>query len=405
MNILTNANVVSLVNNVYNNVTGENAQIVTEDLKNIVDVGVTISDAITSENFRNIATGLFDNIGDIVYSTVKPSEFTNYNITVPFPEFGSIIEKVSLNMIDFDETEHWSMSGGSTFSEMFDYHNPEINAKAYNQMSAFRTKPYSIGINRFKSAFRSESDLMKMLAEISNMITVMYMYTVKNIERRVVNQLIASTTMVNTTRCINLLEMYESETGVTETVATYRKNSDFIKWAFSFMNKISDLMTMPTEIYNDGSRIINTTSDDRRAIMITDFKRLIDTNVLSSSYNPEYITNGDWIIVPCFQNAVQRDKIDIVPAGIHSISSGKHVTRVQINNVIGAIFDKRGACCCATQIKTGTQVNDFDEHINYIHKFNMRMYVDETENAVLFTVADKASGSWKKAYTITEAND
>lgn len=405
MTILTNSNVATLVNNVYGNITGENDSIVTEDLNNIVDIGIAISDGITSDNFRNIATGLFDSIGAIVYSTVKPTEFSSYNITVPYPEYGSIIEKVSLNMIDFEETEHFAMSGGSTFSDMFDYHNPEVNARAYNQMSAFRTKPYSIGINRFKSAFRSESDLLKMLAEITNMITTMYMYTVKAIEKRVVNQLISSTTYNNTSRCINLLEVYESETGVTETVATYRKNSDFIKWAFAHMNKISDLMSMVTDIYNDGSRVINTTADDRRAIMVTDFKRLIDTNVLSSAYNPEYIADNEWIVVPCLQSATQRDKIDIVPAGVHSITSGKHITRVQISNVIGAIFDKRGACCCATQIRTGVQANDFDEHINYIHKFNMREYVDETENAVLFTVADKSSGTWGKAYTITEVND
>lgn len=406
MKILTNQNVATLVNNVYSNITAESDTIVTEDLENLVDVGVEISDNVTAENFRNLATGLFDNIGRIVYSTVKPANFTNYNITVDFPEYGSIIEKVAISMIDFEETEHFEMSGGSSFADMFDYHAVEMDSKAYNKMTAFRTKPYSIGINRFKTAFRNENDLMKMLSEITNMITTMYMYTIKEIEKRVVNQLVSSTTFVNNSRCINLLEMYEAETGVTETVGTYRKNSDFISWAYAFMSKTAELMGMITSIYNDGSRPINTTSEDMRAAMITDFKKLVDTKVMSSAFNPDYLVNNiNWISTPCFQNAKQRDKIDIKPAGSYSINVGKTITRVQINNIIGFIFDKRGACCCATQIKTGVQANDFDEHINYIHKFNMREYVDISENAVLFVVDDKIENTWSTGYTITETTD
>lgn len=410
MQIINSASVASLMNTILANVTGQtdNNVIVSESLDNLVDVGTIISDNITAENFRNTATGMFDQIGEIVYSTIRNTTLGNYNINVSDTEYASIREKVTITPLDFEASHHWNTSGGSTFSDMFEYHNLEFTTKVYNKLSNFRTKPYSLGINRFKSAFRSESEVMKMFGEIANMITAVYTYTVQAAEKRVVNQLVASTVCETTpTRCINLLEQYASETGETLTTKTCMKNDAFIRWAFAYMNKIADLMSMPTANYNDGSRIINTIGDDMRKVMITDFKRLIDTNVMSSAYNPEYISDNSWIITPAFQNATERNKIDIVPAGTHSITSGKHVTRVQINNIIGMIFDKRGACTSSTRIKTGTSVNDFDEHINYIHKFDMREFVDETENAVIFVLADYSSSSstWTKAYTVTEAND
>lgn len=410
MQIINSASVASLMNTILANVTGQtdNNVIVSESLDNLVDVGTIISDNITAENFRNTATGMFDQIGEIVYSTIRNTTLGNYNINVSDTEYASIREKVTITPLDFEASHHWNTSGGSTFSDMFEYHNLEFTTKVYNKLSNFRTKPYSLGINRFKSAFRSEAEVMKMFGEIANMITAVYTYTVQAAEKRVVNQLVASTVCETTpTRCINLLEQYASVTGETLTTKTCMKNDAFIRWAFAYMNKIADLMSMPTANYNDGSRIINTIGDDMRKIMITDFKRLIDTNVMSSAYNPEYISDNSWIITPAFQNATERNKIDIVPAGTHSITSGKHVTRVQINNIIGMIFDKRGACTSSTRIKTGTSVNDFDEHINYIHKFDMREFVDETENAVIFVLADYSSttSSWTKAYTVTEEND
>lgn len=410
MQIINSTNVANLMNTILANVTGqtENNVIVSESLENLVDVGVTISDNITAENFRNAATGMFDMIGEIVYSSIKNTTLGSYDINVSDSEYASIREKVTISPIDFEASYHWNTTGGSSFSDMFDYHNLEFTTKVYNKISNFRTKPYSLGINRFKSAFRSESEVLKMFGEIANMVTAVYTYTVQAAEKRVVNQLVATTVCETTpTRCINLLEKYKAETGETLTVQSCKKSDSFIRWAFAYMNKIADLMSMPTANYNDGSRIINTIGDDMRKIMITDFKRLIDTNVLSNTYNTQYITDDSWKITPAFQNATERDKIDIVPAGVHSITVGKHVTRVQINNIVGMIFDKRGACTSATRIKTGTSVNDFDEHINYIHKFDMREFVDETENAVIFVLADydSTTSSWNKAYTVTETND
>ena len=402
MKFFTSANVATLVNEIVKNMTGDNSTIVSEDLSNLVDVGTVIANNTTIENFRNVATGFFDRIGKIVYSSIKKNEYDTYDLGVDMSEFATMLEKIYINPIDFEQSYHYANSGGSSFADMFNYHNLTFNVSLYDKMGVFRTKPYSIGIDRFKSAFVTESELMKMIGEISNMISTMYMYAIQSTEKRVTNELICSCAVKNNTRVIDLLKVCKDETGVTYTTSNY-KTEHFYKFATSYMEKIGKLMAMPTKNFNDGTKIINTLDDDIRKVMITDFKQDVNTFAYAGVYNVEYLPKiSDWREVPCWQNSNERFKIKITPSNVYAgvVDNTKTITTIQIDNVVGAIFDRRGAFYAPTKIKTGVQSNDFDEHVNYIHKFNVRECTDISENCVVFVLCD-ASGT-NKAYTLTE---
>lgn len=392
MRIFNSSQTATLINEIYAEYVG-GTSVVAEDLSNIVDVGQEISSALTVANFTNIATGLFDRIGKIVYRTISTDGLKGYNINVDNMEFATMLEKVFISPIEFEANKEYATSGGSTFADMFEYHSIGITGKVYNSLATYRTKPYTISVEQLKSMFVNMTELQTFIGNVTNMITAVYETAKNEAEKRVVNNLIASTCLdTSVTRVIDLLKACKDETGVTYTTQTCNCE-DFWRWAFAYMSRISYKMSMPSVKYNNGTRVTNTSAIDMRFVMPTDSKVMGDMYAFTDAFNTEYVPTENIIAVPCLQGQETPDKIIVKP-------TQDNTKTVTVENIVGVLFDLNGAFICADRIKTGSNYNGFDDWTNYIHKFNLRECCDTSENCVVFVVKD-ATGT-NKAYTVED---
>lgn len=412
MKILTSANVASLVNIMLKNARGTTTTtdgasaaglIVAEDLSNLVDAGAELSGTLTQANFRNVVTGMLEGVGKILYENAKLSSPSRFNLFIDESEYLTVIEKVRISAIEFEQSYIHATSGGSSFADMFNNHPLTFTVKVWNTVGDYRTKPYTISMIQLASAARNPEEITRLLGQVYAVIEVTYYTAIREAEKRVVTNQAANCCMYrNGVTVIDVLKAYKDATGETLTTATMNKSDDFKRWFYGFYEHLKMLMGEPSGNYNAETNLINTDSEDMREFLVEPFYTSLRTiSVYQDGANFKDALSGATVI-PFIQNINEPQKISVMPCETPVITSGKHVTNVTIENVLGMIWDRRGTFLTATRIETGFQDNNFDKWTNYVHNFSVREMCDKGSNAILL-VAKDATGT-NKAYTITEAS-
>lgn len=413
MKILSSANVASLVNIMLKNARGTTTTtdgasaaglIVAEDLSNLVDAGAELSGTLTQANFRNVVTGVLEGVGKILYENAKLSSPSRFDLFIDESEYLTVIEKVRISAIEFEQSYIHATSGGSSFADMFNNHPLTFTVKVWNTVGDYRTKPYTISMIQLASAARNPEEITRLLGQIYAVVEVTYYTAIREAEKRVVTNQAANCCMYRSgATVIDVLKAYKDATGETLTTATMNKSDDFKRWFYGFYEHLKMLMGEPSGNYNAETNLINTDSEDMREFLVEPFYTSLRTiSVYQDGANFKDALSGATVI-PFIQNINEPQKISVMPCETPVITSGKHVTNVTIENVLGMIWDRRGTFLTATRIETGFQDNNFDKWTNYVHNFSVREMCDKGSNAILL-VAKDATGT-NKAYTITEASD
>lgn len=421
MKYLNSANLAELMNimlaNAIGNTTTEEGAsepglIVKEDLSNFVDGGKVLSNALTVENFRNVATGMLEGVGRIVYENARALSPTRFGLITDTSEYLTLLEKVRITGIEFEESYVLDPNegAGSSFEDMFHNHPLTFTVKVWNTKGVFRTKPYTITLEQMQSSVRNQAQYAQLIGEIFAIVERKYNSALRVAERAVVlGQAMNTCVYRNGVNCIDVLAEFKKETGVTLTTQTYKNSDEFKRWFYGFIEHIRMLMSEASTDYNAESNLIDTDDTELKMFFVEPFITSLKTishyqqgtsfqNALDKAYK-----------IPYIQNKHEPQKISVKPYDPDTVrTSGKHVTDVVINDVIGMMWDKRGTLIAADKIKTGSQVNQFDEWTNYVHNFTVRQMCDKGSNAILF-VAHNANEDkddlTTTAYIITEVSD
>lgn len=414
MKILTSSNVASLVNLMLKNARGTTTAsgdgatadglIVAEDLNNLVDGGTQLSNLITVENFRNVITGMLEGVGKILYENAKLSSPSRFDLYVDSSEFLTVIEKVRISAIEFEQSYMYATSGGSSFADMFNNHPLTFSVKVWNTIATYRTKPFTISITQLKSACMNPDELTRLIGQIYAVVEVTYYTAIREAEKRVVMNQIANCAMYNNgVLVVDVLKAFYDDTGTSVTTSTYKTSDAFKRWFYGYFEHVKMLMGEISGNYNTEKNLINTDEEDRRAFLLEPFYTSLKT--ISHYQNGEYFKDAlDGVkVIPFIQNINEPDKISIMPVEPPVLTVGKHVTNVTVSGIIGMIWDKRGTLVTATKIEAGVQHNDFDKWDNYTNNFSIREMCDKGSNAIVFAVCD-ATGTLSPI-SITEASD
>ena len=413
MRILTSSNVAALVNTMLKNARGTTTTtdgasaaglIVQEDLSNLVDAGAELSGLLTMANFRNVVTGMLEGVGKILYENAKLSTPSRFDLFIDESEYLTVVEKVRISAIEFEQSYIHATSGGSSFADMFNNHPLTFTVKVWNTVGDYRTKPYTISMLQLASSARNPEELTRLLGQIYAVVEVTYYTAIREAEKRVVMNQIANCCMYRSgATVIDVLKAYKDATGETLTTTTMNKSDDFKRWFYGFYEHLKMLMGEVSGNYNAEQNLINTDDEDRREFMVEPFYTSLRTiSVYQNGANYQDALK-DVKVIPYIQNINEPQKISVMPCETPTITSGKHVTDVTVTGILGMIWDRRGTFLTATKIETGFQDNNYDKWTNYVHNFSVREMCDKGSNAIVLVACD-ASGS-NKAYTITEASN
>lgn len=197
-------------------------------------------------------------------------------------------------------------------------------------------------------------------------------------------------------RAINLLKLFNESTGRALKVVDVFKTENFesfVKFAFSTVNTIADLMTDRNSLFcsqlTDYKVLRHTPKERMKFYLYTDLVNKINSEVYSTVFNPDFLKVVDFEKVNYWQAALSPSSIDVKRTMLKKDGTLSVGVQSKIDNVFGVLFDEDAAGY--TTVNEWAQPSPFNARGGYYNQFwhfTDRYWNDFTENAVIFFIED-----------------
>lgn len=381
--------VYELVNTATQEVLGAEA-VVNEDLSNLVEVGAALENVNGLDNY---VRSLNDHIGRMV--------FVNriYNGRVPSVlkdgwEYGSILEKVQMELPEATENESWELENGTSYDPNI-FYKPTVSVKFWNKRTTFEI-PISITETQVKSAFSNAVQMNSFISMIYTAIANSMTLKMDALVMRTINSFIGDTVYAeyngaglstkSGVRAVNLLYQYNNRAGVTDqlTADEALENPDFLRFASKQISLYTDRMASYSEIFNIGGKPRFTPKDRMHIVLLSEFEKASNVYLQSDVWHNELTALPNAESVPFWQGSGidygfdSTSKIDVKTGNNHTVT---------VTGVIGVIFDRDALGVTNENQRVKTNYNAKAEFWNEWHKFDAGYFNDTDENFVVFFVA------------------
>ena len=397
----------TLVNSVTKEILGDTA-VVNEDLSNVVDIGRSIFDQTSVDNY---VKKLVNHIGKVVfqnraYAGGVPS------VLMDAWEFGSVLQKVSMALPEATENESWNLVDGQEYKQDV-FTAPKVEAKFYNSKVTFEI-PMSFTELQVKESFSSREQLNGFVSMITtgveNSMTVkldaLIMRAINNMTGETLVAGIGSGTAGAKTldfsktsgRTINLLKLYNDQAATADkvTVANALTNYNFIKFATYTMGIVADRMSKISKLFNVGGKERFTPADMLRCVLLSDFSKAAVTYLQADIQSPEMVALPAHDPVPYWQGSGTDYKlsstgiIDIKTASGETVKVPAEGAGAGKKNaaILGVMFDRDAVGVANLDRRTTTAYNAKAEFYNNWYKMDAGYYNDLNENFVVFFIGE-----------------
>lgn len=383
-----------LVNGITSEILGESA-VLAEDLSNVVDIGVAVFNATDVDNY---VKKLVDRIGKVIfvnrpYSGVAPS------VMMDSWEFGSVLEKISADMPEATENESWKLEHGASYDPNV-FYQPVVEAKFFNKRVTFEVD-LSFTELQVKESFTSAEQLNGFLSMLYNAVDKSMTVKIDGLIMRTINYMIAATVKddyasnpqgnSSGVKAVNLLYLYNQRfTGAGDTPLTADKaltSPEFIRFAAYTMGLYENRLKRITTLFNINGKDRFTPSDLLHVVLLNDFKAAANAYLQSDTFHDEFTRLPDAEVVPYWQGSGTSYAF----ADVSKISvklNSTDVSATTVNGVLGIMFDRDALGVSNQDKRVTTNYNPKGEFYTNFYKFDCGAFVDPSEQAVIFFVAD-----------------
>jgi len=372
---------------------------ITEDLRNVVDLGKALSDLSVNdlENFKgDLVVGVLDTYTDA--REFKSDDEATYGLFVSSEDYGGAIQRVKCKLLSATDSNLLALVDASNSGPDYTdgkFYGVPVDAKIYTKMDSFRVK-FSISNNELKKSFTSAAGVGRLIAMIEvtvrNTIALQLNATARGVLRELILQ------AYNGAREVKLLTLYNTRFGFSSTdpgyvdISNWNQNETFKIWCQSTILKLRKGIADYNEKYNDGTVETFTPEADSRAIFLTDFATDMDV-ALGSVYHTELVKgldeyrtinfwqNGTKELVPMIQSGSLHDQI------VEKVADSGNAQVTTINHVVGLLFDRYSAF--VTYELTSMRVKRVEEEdfSTYFRDYTRRYCVDTRNTNVILTLS------------------
>lgn len=369
--------------------TDGNLPLLQEDLSNIIDVGNSIFNA---NSFDNYVKKLVDRIGKVVF-VIRPYSGLAPSIYMDSVIWGSVTQKISSAVPEAVENESYELVNGATYDPN-QVNLPDVYVKFFSKYVTFEVDR-TITEKQLRSAFTGAAELDGFISMIFNEISKAFTIAIDNLIMRTINSAIADTlykdynsgtefTGASHTRAVNLLYLYNQRYSTTLTAAQAVTTPEFVRFASYYMALYSDRLSRVSTLFNVGETQKFTPKEEQHFILLSEFARSADVFLQSDVYHNELTAITKYEVVPYWQGSGVDYAFDSTSA-INVISgSGNTVTA---SGILGVMFDRYALGVTNIEQWVNTQYNAKADFINYFYKYKAGYFNDLNENFVVFFVA------------------
>lgn len=360
-----------------------------EDLSNIIDVGNSIFNA---NSFDNYVKKLVDRIGKVVF-VIRPYSGLAPSIYMDSVIWGSVTQKISSAIPEAVENESYELVNGASYDPN-QVNLPDVYVKFFSKYVTFEVDR-TITEKQLRSAFTGVAELDGFISMIFNEISKAFTIAIDNLIMRTINSAIADTlykdynsgtvfTGASHTRAVNLLYLYNQRYSTTLTAAQAVTTPEFVRFASYYMALYSDRLSRVSTLFNVGETQKFTPKEEQHFILLSEFARSADVFLQSDVYHNELTAITKYEVVPYWQGSGVDYAFD--STSTINVTSGSGNT-VEASGILGVMFDRYALGVTNVEQWVNTQYNAKADFTNYFYKYKAGYFNDLNENFVVFFVA------------------
>lgn len=379
----------SLMNTVTGEILGK-ADIVKEDLSNVVDVGTEIFNQSSVDNY---VKSLVNHIGKVIFVN-RPYAGNAPSVLMDGWEFGSVLEKIQADIPEAVENESWDLTDKQEYKQDI-FYKPSVSAKFFNKRVTFEVA-MSFTDRQVKESFSSAEQLNGFLSMLYNSVEKSMSIKIDSLIMRTINNMIAETiksdyagsltdlTQKSGVKAVNLLYLYNHKYTKTLTAEQAITNADFIRFASYTISLYKDRLSKISTLFNVGRKERFTAGEYLHTILLSDFVSACGVFLQSNTFNKEMVALPNAERVPYWQGSgtdysfAKTSDINVTCA------SGEDIA---VSGVIGVMFDRDSLGVSNLNRRVTTNYNAKAEFYNNYYKFDAGYFNDLNENFVVFFMA------------------
>lgn len=395
----------SVLTTIMKEATGSNNQLTPVDTSSFVSVAQT---ALKS-GFDPLATAISQVLSKTIFS-VRPYNRKFKGLNVSNQRYGNHVRKLTAIDKPFEEDDRFNLTDGVSIDQ-YTVNKPKVLQTNFYGANTYQ-KSLTIYKDQLDCAFSSPDEFASFISMIMQNASDMIEQAHEETARATLHNLAAGIYVMEDVesstitpakanggkRSVNLLKLYNEESGKTLKVADVYKAENFegfIKFVFTTINNIADLMTDRNTLFCSqlsNYEIVRHTPKNRMKFYVySNLINKINSEVYSSVFNPDFLKLVDFETVnywqnPLFPTSVNGNVNILKKTG--AIALGEAGT---LDNLLGILFDEEAAGY--TTVNEWAQPSPFNAKGGYYNQFwhfTDRYWNDFTENAVVFYMKDAA---------------
>lgn len=240
-------------------------------------------------------------------------------------------------------------------------------------------------------AFHDPEELMQFTSMIMTNMSNRMAQARESCARAALANFAAAKNILGAGHVVHLIDEYNTATGSSLTAATIMQPANyatFIRWVAGYIKTLSRRMEERSSLFqqNITGKVVNqhTPRDRQKLYLLADYVNRMDAEVLSTTYNEEYLQIGDFEEVSYWQSISSPDAIKVTPGYMDvtgAIVSGAAQT---MSKVFGILFDEEAIMTQeVNQWNAPTPFNVAGGYTNFYWHKSDRYLNDFTEKGVV----------------------
>lgn len=384
--------------NIMNTVTSEvlgRTEVVTEDLSNIVDIGTEIFNANAVDRY---VRSLVNHIGRVIFVN-RPYRGSVPSVLMDGWEFGSVMEKIAVELPNASENESWELTDGASYDPNI-FYQPKVYAKFFNKKVTFEID-MSFTEKQVKQSFSNATQLNAFLSMLYDAVDRALTVKIDSLVMRTINNMTAMTLRseyeddagyadASGVRAVNLLKLYKNRfaDAANMTAEQAMTTPEFIRFAVLTMSNYIDRLAKLSVLFNIGGKERFTPKDLLHVIMLSDFKNAAGVYLQSDTFHDQYTALPNAETVPYWQGpGTSYSFNEISDIHVNIAQADGSTEEVAASGILAVMFDRDALGVTNQDRRVTTHYNPKAEFFTNFYKFDAGYFNDANENFVVFFVA------------------
>ena len=373
---------------------------------------VTVAQRALKTGYDPLTASISQVLSKTIFS-VRPYTRKFKGLNVSNQRYGNHVRKLLTIDKPFEDDDRLKLTDGTSIDQYM------VNKPKVLQTNFYGANQYQKSVTIYKDqldcAFSSPDEFASFISMVMQNASDMIEQAHEATARATIGNLIAGIFAMETEkspgtswakangqkRAVNLIKLYNEETGKSLTVADAFKPENFegfVKFSFSAINTIADLMTDRNTLFSsqltDYPILRHTPKDRMKFYLYTDLVNKINSEVYSTVFNPDFLKMVDFETVNYWQSSLSPSTVNVKPTVLKNDGTLINTEKVELSRVLGVLFDEEAAGY--TTVNQWSQPSPFNARGGYYNQFwhfTDRYWNDFTENAVVFYMDDVHNAS------------